>query len=160
VDVWRGKIILVGETKMGKTSLVRAMTRYVLSTGGSVVVKGIEYMLSDAAKLAGLGRMVTDRTSGIDTWLVKIPTPIPRGNAAANSAKQARQLEVGVWDFGGQETYRTTHQPFLARNTAYLVVFYLGAKNLVEDLSYWYRRVYHVSQEENPVLLIRTHCQQ
>ncbi len=76
--------------------------------------------------------------------------------ALSHPSLSSIQLILNIWDFGGQDIYRATHQFFLTRRSLYLVVWNarLGAE--LGRLDYWLSTL-RVLASDVPVLLIATH---
>ncbi|WP_170318945.1 COR domain-containing protein, partial [Allorhizocola rhizosphaerae] len=85
VSVTEAKLVLVGEGKVGKTSLREAM-------GGNAWVDG------------------RDTTHGVE--ITQIPV-------THNESK----ITLNVWDFGGQEWYKPTHQLYFTAPAVYLLLW-------------------------------------
>jgi hypothetical protein len=68
-----------------------------------------------------------------------------------------QSLLFNVWDFGGQDVYRATHQFFFTKRSLYLVVWNarLGAEH--GNLDYWLNTLRMLVPSAS-VLLVATHC--
>ena len=74
-----------------------------------------------------------------------------------------RNVNVNIWDFGGQQIYHNTHKFFLTNRALYLLVWDLesnkntgevaeGEENFVYD--YWLENISQLS-DHSPVLMVR-----
>ncbi|MBL7794078.1 MAG: leucine-rich repeat domain-containing protein [Saprospiraceae bacterium] len=78
------KLILLGNSTAGKTSLSRYLRESIFE----------------------IGQSTTEGIVGTEKWN-------PPG----------REMQVNIWDFGGQEYYHATHRLFLSRNAVYALVW-------------------------------------
>lgn len=93
-------------------------------------------------------------TEGIDILRWRFPTRIhPSGPGAA---AVDREFEVGIWDFGGQEIYHTTHQFFLTRRSLYVLV--ADSRNEDTDFHYWLA-VVQLLAGDAPLLIVKNEKQ-
>src|SRR5262249_34237911 len=67
-----------------------------------------------------------------------------------------RDLQVNIWDFGGQEIYHATHQFFLTRRSLYLLVS--DDRKEDTDFDYWLNVVQLLSGG-SPVLIVQNEKQ-
>jgi internalin A len=67
-------------------------------------------------------------------------------------------ITVRIWDFGGQEVYRITHQFFFSRRSLYLVVWNAREGQEQNEVEGWIRRIRLRVSEDASVLIIATHC--
>ncbi|HEY1699962.1 MAG TPA: COR domain-containing protein [Trebonia sp.] len=109
-----------GEAKHG-TTVFAAYVRDLNAPPGSehtakVLLLGERYVGKTSLAAAMRGEPFSENrepTSGIAVRELCLPHP-KRGDAS---------LGVRLWDFGGQEEYRVTHQVFLSRRAVYLIVW-------------------------------------
>ena len=89
-------------------------------------------------------------TEGIDiqTWY------IPK-----KQTELEKDFRLNVWDFGGQEIYHATHQFFLSKRSAYLLVTEPRKEVKHDDFYYWLN-IIGLSGGSSPVLLIQNKCDQ
>ncbi len=66
------------------------------------------------------------------------------------------QLILNIWDFGGQDIYRATHQFFFTRRSLYLVVWNARAGADQSKLDYWLSIISTLAPD-SPVILVATH---
>jgi internalin A len=87
-----------------------------------------------------------ETTHGIEIDTLTLPHP----------ALPDQSLLLNVWDFGGQDIYRATHQFFLTERGLYLVVWdaRLGAED--GNLTYWLNTIRMLAPNTS-VLLVATH---
>jgi internalin A len=115
----------VGEGKVGKTTLLKALT-------------GKEPQKDEKT------------TRGVSIEVQALPLPHPK--------KDGITIQFNAWDFGGQETYRVTHQFFFSRRSVYLVVWEprLGVQQCqVQD---WLKMIRLRVGEDARVIIVSTHC--
>src|SRR5258708_1805389 len=67
-----------------------------------------------------------------------------------------QSLLLNVWDFGGQDIYRATHQFFLTKRAFYLVVWNVSLGEEQGKLDYWLNTIRMLASNV-PVLLVATH---
>ncbi len=83
-------------------------------------------------------------TEGIDVIHWKFPLP------------NGKDFHVNIWDFGGQEIYRQTHQLFLTKRSLYALV----ADSPREDNNfYWWLKVAELLSDNSPILIIKNEKQ-
>jgi hypothetical protein len=100
---YRAKICIVGPSGWGKTSLIKSLTRN-------------ESSIEDPDK----------RTIGIDLFSWSFETP-------SSEPGSSRHYDVSVWDFAGQEEYRSAHSLFYSKKTLYVIC--VNMEEYVESLS-------------------------
>ncbi len=67
-----------------------------------------------------------------------------------------RQFRVNIWDFGGQEIYKSTHQFFLTKRSLYTLI----ADTRKEDTDFYYwLNVAELLSENSPLLIIKNEKQ-
>lgn len=150
----RVKLMLVGDSNVGKTSL-----RKYLAAG-------------EKAQSAGSGTNIT--TDGVD--ISDIMTKRDKGsssstNSAAGSSTSSSSSSNSVpttftaYDFAGQQLYYTTHQFFLSDKAIYLVVYNLAElifshpsmySKAVANIEYWLKSI-RVRAKYAPIVLVGTH---
>ena len=82
-------------------------------------------------------------TEGIDIldWNISAPT------------KDAENIKLNIWDFGGQEIYHATHQFFLTKRSLYLLVWNARKSKDYEHIYYWLHTV-EAFGEDSPIILV------
>ncbi|EAY31275.1 COR domain-containing protein [Microscilla marina] len=118
------KLLLVGEGRVGKTSLAKALR-----------VKKNE--LKDEPS-----------TEGIDISQWVIPKEEFEGKLNLN-----KDFRLNVWDFGGQEIYYATHQFFLTRRSIYLFVTESRKEDNHGTFFYWLN-IIRLLGGASPVILV------
>jgi small GTP-binding protein len=118
------KLLLVGEGRVGKTSLAKALR-----------VKNFE--LQDEPS-----------TEGIDIGEWVIPKEEFEGKLELN-----KDFRLNVWDFGGQEIYYATHQFFLTRRSIYLFVTESRKEDSHDTFFYWLN-IIRLLGGASPVILV------
>lgn len=103
------KLIIVGEGRVGKTCISRALI-------------DDNYQLDDEESTEGIN---------INTWV------IPQEEIAKINPKIQRDFQINIWDFGGQEIYHSTHQFFLTKRSLYMLVTESRKEDSHDDFFYW-----------------------
>ena len=67
-------------------------------------------------------------------------------------------MTIRLWDFGGQEVYRITHQFFFSRRALYLVVWKPREGQEQNEVEGWLRRIRLRVGPAAQVLIVATHC--
>jgi Leucine-rich repeat (LRR) protein/GTPase SAR1 family protein len=122
------KLVLVGEGKVGKTTLLKAL-------------KGRE---GEAPKKG------ETTTHGVEIDIDALHLPHPELKDV--------NIQLNTWDFGGQDVYRVTHQFFFSRRSLYLLVWEprMGVQQCqVED---WLNMIRLRVGNDARVIIISTHC--
>eukprot|EP00007_Cunea_sp_BSH-02190019_P005553 CAMPEP_0174232408 /NCGR_PEP_ID=MMETSP0417-20130205/2700_1 /TAXON_ID=242541 /ORGANISM="Mayorella sp, Strain BSH-02190019" /LENGTH=2427 /DNA_ID=CAMNT_0015310457 /DNA_START=88 /DNA_END=7371 /DNA_ORIENTATION=+ len=125
---FRMKLMIVGQENVGKTSLLRCLTRKKNAKG----------------KLD----LETMSTDGIDIESWEFTTTI---------AGQKQEVTLSAWDFAGQEIYYTTHQFFLSARSLYVVVFNLMEGDVASRVPFWLQSIRSRAGEQVPIVLVGTH---
>ncbi len=126
--LYETKLVLVGEGNVGKTTLLKAL-------------RGNESFPPQVHE-------PTTHGVEIDIHGLRVPHP----------AKQDVEIQLNVWDFGGQDVYRVTHQFFFSRRSLYVLVWEprRGVQQCqVED---WLNIIRLRVGDEARVLIVSTHC--
>ena len=69
-----------------------------------------------------------------------------------------QDMTIRVWDFGGQEVYRITHQFFFSQRALYLVVWKPREGQEQNEVEGWLRRIRLRVGPDARVLIVATHC--
>jgi len=125
------KLIIVGEGRVGKTCITHALT-------------SDEYQLGDEESTEGIN---------IHTWV------IPKEQVQLINPSIQRDLQINIWDFGGQEIYHSTHQFFLTKRSLYLLVTESRKEDRHEDFYYWLN-IIKILGDHSPVLMVLNKCDQ
>jgi internalin A len=67
-------------------------------------------------------------------------------------------MTIRMWDFGGQEVYRITHQFFFSRRALYLVVWNAREGHEQDEVEAWLRRIRLRVSQDAQALVVATHC--
>lgn len=63
------------------------------------------------------------------------------------------QIQVNMWDFGGQEIYQSTHQFFFTKRSVYVVVV-SGRQDDTRTLEKWLKTVQQLAGEDAPIVVV------
>ena len=102
------KLVLVGEGSVGKTSLVNRLLHNTFDS-------------------------YAEKTEGIAIHRWQIQT----NQQTSEPTNQQSNIQVNVWDFGGQEIMHATHQFFLTKRTLYILVLDNRLSEAENRLDYW-----------------------
>ena len=121
------KLLLVGEGRVGKTTISKALTNP-------------NHLLEDEKSTEGI------RISFLD---------IPKRELAREDQMYMKKdnFRFNIWDFGGQEIYHTTHQFFLTKRSVYILVTESRKEDRYEDFSYWLN-VIKLLGDTSPILIV------
>lgn len=125
------KLLVVGEGRVGKTSLSKALINE-------------NYSLEDE-----------DSTEGINIVKWNVPQDI----AVKHNSEIKRDVLINIWDFGGQEIYHSTHQFFLTKRSMYLLVTESRKEDSHDDFFYWLN-IIKMLGDKSPVLMVLNKCDQ
>jgi len=129
--LYEAKLIIVGEGRVGKTCIANALT-------------DPNYSLADASSTEGIS---------ITRWI------IPKSEVTAYNDKIQRDLQINLWDFGGQEIYHSTHQFFLTKRAVYLLVTESRKEDRHDDFYYWLN-IIRLLGDNSPVFMVLNKCDQ
>jgi internalin A len=118
------KILLVGQGAVGKTSLIRRLI----------------YNEFDKEQ---------DKTDGIDIqpWYPQFE------ENTLNLTLKNKDIKLNIWDFGGQEIFRATHQFFLTQRSLYLLVLDSRLDERDNQLGYWLQIIKSYANN-SPVIIV------
>lgn len=125
------KLLVVGEGRVGKTSLSKSLIDE-------------NYSLEDEDSTEGIN---------IEKW------NIPQSVAVNYNPDIKRDLLINIWDFGGQEIYHSTHQFFLTKRSLYLLVTESRKEDSHDDFFYWLN-IIKMLGDKSPVLMVLNKCDQ
>lgn len=125
------KLILVGQGRVGKTCLSRAIV-------------DDSYSLQDNESTEGIN---------INRWV------IPHSEIVKINPKIQRDFQLNIWDFGGQEIYHSTHQFFLTKRSIYLLVTESRKEDSHDDFFYWLN-IIKLLGDKSPVIIVLNKCDQ
>jgi GTPase SAR1 family protein len=118
--VYRAKVIIVGNERAGKTSLLNAL----------------QEVAPDACNAENAARYVKRKEKGkldpVTTYGIDVVPML-----VAHPDHSDRDIQFNFWDFGGQKTYYVSHQLFLTLRTIYIVCFDGNADQSGEKLHFW-----------------------
>ena len=150
-SAWRRlKLMFMGESNAGKTSLVKALAKCGNGSSSNKYAGVMRYAIRQHYEFEKLeqerNRMPFLSTVGIDVndWV------FPKDWADGKMAP----IWFDTWDFAGQEVYQITHQYFISRRCLYLLVFNTVEKtaegkyrvrdkrSLLQELKKWLNNIY------------------
>lgn len=122
--LYEAKLIVIGNGGVGKSSLVDS----ILESEDFKVDK--------------------ESTEGIDitSWNLNVEDVILEGF-------NTKRVKVNVWDFGGQEIYRSTHQFFLTKRSLYIFVWDARVSENYFSFSYWLN-IINTLASESPIIVV------
>lgn len=87
-----------------------------------------------------------DTTHGIEISRLALPHP-----------SEPAQMNLSVWDFGGQDVYRVTHQFFFSERSLYLIVWKTREGVEANDVEGWIRRIRIRTGLDVRIVIVATH---
>ncbi|NND77029.1 MAG: hypothetical protein HKN39_02455 [Flavobacteriales bacterium] len=129
--IYEVKLIIVGEGRVGKTCISKALIDE-------------NYSLEEEASTEGIN---------IDKWI------IPVEEIKKINPNISRDFQINVWDFGGQEIYHSTHQFFLTKRSIYLLVTESRKEDSHDDFFYWLN-IIKLLGDSSPVMMAMNKCDQ
>ncbi len=129
--LYEAKLIIVGEGRVGKTCISNALIND-------------NYCLENESSTEGIN---------IQPWIVK------HDKVRMMNSQIQRDLQINIWDFGGQEIYHSTHQFFLTKRAIYLIVTESRKEDRHEDFYYWLN-IIKILGDQSPVLMVLNKCDQ
>lgn len=129
--LYEAKLIIVGEGRVGKTCISKALIH-------------TNFELTDEESTEGIN---------INRWV------IPKNEIQLINPKIQRDLQINVWDFGGQEIYHSTHQFFLTKRSMYMLVTESRKEDSHDDFYYWLN-IIKLLGDKSPVVMVLNKCDQ
>lgn len=129
--IYEAKLIIVGEGRVGKTCISEALMDE-------------NYTLVDEESTEGIK---------LKRWVIK------KEDIQKINPKIARDLQINIWDFGGQEIYHSTHQFFLTKRSIYLLVTESRKEDNHDDFFYWLN-IIKLLGDKSPVVMVLNKCDQ
>ncbi|MBN9299187.1 MAG: hypothetical protein J0I41_19455 [Filimonas sp.] len=129
--LYEAKLIIVGEGRVGKTCISKALTNS-------------NFKLTDEQSTEGIN---------INRWI------IPKDEIQLINPKIQRDLQINIWDFGGQEIYHSTHQFFLTKRSMYMMVTESRKEDSHDDFYYWLN-IIKLLGDKSPVTMVLNKCDQ
>ncbi len=129
--LYEAKLIIVGEGRVGKTCISKALIDPC-------------FTLKDEESTEGIN---------INRWI------IPKDEIQLINPKIQRDLQINIWDFGGQEIYHSTHQFFLTKRSMYMMVTESRKEDSHDDFYYWLN-IIKLLGDKSPVILVLNKCDQ
>jgi internalin A len=128
------KLLLVGEGRVGKTSIAKKLTTP-------------KYELQDEHSTEGID---------IKPWIISKNDFIKNEEI---KIKPKKNLRINIWDFGGQEIYHATHQFFLTKRSMYLLVTESRQEDKPDDFFYWLNCI-KIFGDNSPAIIVQNKCDQ
>lgn len=151
----RVKLMLVGDSNVGKTSLRKFLAAgekiQSAGSGTNITTDGIE--ISDITAKKEKGSSSSSAASGSSA------------STSSSSSSSGIQTTFTAYDFAGQQLYYTTHQFFLSDKAIYLVVYNLAElifshpsmySKAVANIEYWLKSI-RVRAKYAPIVLVGSH---
>lgn len=129
--IFEVKLIIVGEGRVGKTCISKALTDPNFSLNDEKSTEGIK----------------------IKSWV------IPKENIEKVNSNIYRDFQINIWDFGGQEIYHSTHQFFLTKRSIYLLITESRKEDSHDDFFYWLN-IIKLLGNKSPVMMVLNKCDQ
>lgn len=123
--LYEAKLVIVGEGRVGKTCLSKGLL-------------DDNYKLEDESSTEGIN---------IQPWI------IPAEQIKLINPSIQRDLQINVWDFGGQEIYHSTHQFFLTKRSIYMIVTESRKEDRHEDFYYWLN-IIKLLGDQSPIIMV------
>jgi len=162
-EIFRAKLMFVGNGNVGKTTLLHNFTRAKrITTAGQAPTAQPVSSSSRLRTKSNLKENVQTNlaTDGIDIhrWDVKHPACCHKDeNVSSENIVDIgnKYINFLCWDFAGQEVYYSTHGFFLSQRAVYILVFNL-LKSLEENkIEFWLQSI-HSRTDSSPVILVGT----
>jgi internalin A len=129
--LYEAKLIIVGEGRVGKTCIAKALV-------------DPNFTLEDEQSTEGIN---------INRWV------IPQSEIQEFNPSIQRDLQINIWDFGGQEIYHSTHQFFLTKRSVYMLVTESRKEDSHDDFFYWLN-IIKILGDKSPVFMVLNKCDQ
>ena len=130
-SLYEAKLLIIGEPGAGKTTFAQKM----LNAAYQLQPEEIS-------------------TKGIDVLQWEFPC-VGAGSEPAPTTT-TRSFRVNIWDFGGQEIYKATHQFFLTKRSLYILV----ADSRKEDTDFYYwLNIVSLLSDDSPVIILKNEKQ-
>jgi internalin A len=116
----------------------------------------------DEAKLLVVGEGSVGKTSIVNRLVGKGFAPdeqITEGIEVTPWKPDSTDIQINIWDFGGQEIMHATHQFFLTKRSAYLLVVDARQGEEQNRLEYWLKLISSFSGG-SPVVIVGNKCDQ
>ena len=156
--LYEAKLLIVGEPGAGKTTFAQKMLNaaYQLEPD-EISTQGIDVLQWDFP-------LEPDEisTQGIDVLQWEFPMASfyfaqdDRRTESRHPERSRRAFRVNIWDFGGQEIYKATHQFFLTKRSLYVLV--ADSRKEDTDFYYWLNIVALLS-DNSPVIILKNEKQ-
>jgi internalin A len=135
------KVVILGQGNVGKTSLVRRIMSNTFSEN-ETKTEGVKINKWD----------VTATKPSIDESVEDFYSELGTKQKRRNPKKKAN-IQLNIWDFGGQEIMHATHQFFLTKRSLYLLVLDSRLTQEENRVEYWLKIIQSFGGE-SPVLIV------
>ena len=122
------KLIIVGEGSVGKTSLVQKIIHGQYDLNKTMSTKGIS----------------------ISQWTLSSANI---GEIPSEYSNNQSEIQLNIWDFGGQEIMHATHQFFLTKRSLYLLVLDACKSQEENRVEYWLKIIQSFGGE-SPIIIV------
>lgn len=129
--LYEAKLLIVGQGRVGKTCTSKALI-------------DPNFKLSHEESTEGIN---------INRWVIN------KEDIQKFNPKIQRDLQINIWDFGGQEIYHSTHQFFLTKRSMYMLVTESRKEDSHDDFYYWLN-VIKLLGDQSPVFMVLNKCDQ
>eukprot|EP01094_Clydonella_sp_ATCC50884_P021946 TRINITY_DN493_c0_g3_i1.p1 TRINITY_DN493_c0_g3~~TRINITY_DN493_c0_g3_i1.p1 ORF type:complete len:2040 (-),score=911.87 TRINITY_DN493_c0_g3_i1:136-6255(-) len=168
---YRMKVMVVGQENVGKTSLLRCLTKKTHLDEDLKKATNLDSVSTDGIDIGGFqfrhhfppdDDEEGDQSDESDEEEAAVPD---HADAAASStssapggkgAKLDPVVDLSIWDFAGQEIYYTTHQFFLSNRAVYVLAWNMAKQEEDSRVEYWLKSI-DTRAPNAPIIIVGTH---
>lgn len=129
IPIHQAKVLVLGDSDTGKTTLVKKLT-------------DPDYIGTQDGE---------DETHGINIIPLELDCYFKDGST--------QKVKLDLWDFGGHDIYRGTHQFFLTKRSLYIIVWQsqrANDKNDYRNIENWLNFIKHFGMQDSQVIVVMT----
>eukprot|EP01125_Pyxidicula_operculata_P017359 TRINITY_DN6077_c0_g1_i1.p1 TRINITY_DN6077_c0_g1~~TRINITY_DN6077_c0_g1_i1.p1 ORF type:complete len:2180 (-),score=456.03 TRINITY_DN6077_c0_g1_i1:394-6933(-) len=166
----RMKIMIVGQEKVGKSSLVAQLIKKRRVDSDASASNSTTPTLPHSTSFYDFDDLspIKRTSKGSQTMMTYQPPTVSNG-IRIHTAKfklkpkhrdraKAKEVTINLWDFAGQQIYQTTHQFFISGRSIFLLVFNLRDPSAEAKLEFWLKSI--MARVSKPlILLVATHSE-